>query len=194
VSDNPIASIIDGIIDREGGYVDHPNDPGGATKYGITERVARAHNYTGRMQDLPRDVAFSIYWKSYVSGPNLDGVAQHSIPVAAELIDSYVNMGAGNAKTLDGPIYWLQRWLNALNRQGKSYRDIGVDGRIGPATLGALGAFLKERGAPGEKALVAALNSSQAVRYLTLIESRGSNESFAFGWLLHRVATPAVPE
>jgi lysozyme family protein len=41
--------LIDALIDREGGYVNHPADRGGPTRYGITEAVARAHGYAGAM-------------------------------------------------------------------------------------------------------------------------------------------------
>ena len=50
-------TLIDDLIDREGGYVDHPADRGGRTCFGITEAVARAHGYDGAMRDLPRATA-----------------------------------------------------------------------------------------------------------------------------------------
>ena len=46
--------LIDAVIDREGGYVDHPADPGGATRWGITAAVAHADGYTGEMRLLSR--------------------------------------------------------------------------------------------------------------------------------------------
>lgn len=54
------------LIGHEGGYVDNPKDPGGRTKFGITERVARANGYAGSMRDLSLDTAKQIakteYW------------------------------------------------------------------------------------------------------------------------------------
>ena len=47
--------LIDALIEREGGYVDHPADKGGPTCFGITEAVARAHGYAGPMRQLPRE-------------------------------------------------------------------------------------------------------------------------------------------
>ena len=41
--------LIDDLIEREGGFVNHPADRGGATCFGITEAVARAHGYSGAM-------------------------------------------------------------------------------------------------------------------------------------------------
>lgn len=50
-----------------GGYVNHPRDPGGETKWGITKRTARKHGYQGDMRDLSREKAKEIaraeYWK-----------------------------------------------------------------------------------------------------------------------------------
>ena len=41
-------NLVDGVIDREGGYVDNPADKGGATCFGITEAVARANGSVNR--------------------------------------------------------------------------------------------------------------------------------------------------
>ncbi len=38
-----VDQLVDALIEREGGYVDHPLDRGGVTNFGITEAVARAH-------------------------------------------------------------------------------------------------------------------------------------------------------
>src|SRR4051812_11797343 len=50
-----VGGLIEALIDREGGYVDHPADKGGPTCFGITEAVARAQGYSGPMRQLPRD-------------------------------------------------------------------------------------------------------------------------------------------
>ena len=49
-----VDGLIDGLIEREGGYVDHPADKGGPTCFGITQAVARAQGYAGPMRELPR--------------------------------------------------------------------------------------------------------------------------------------------
>ena len=54
------AELINALIEREGGYSNHPADKGGPTCFGITESVARAHGYRGAMKDLPRDEAVAI--------------------------------------------------------------------------------------------------------------------------------------
>ncbi len=63
-SEMNIEQYLEELIKREGGYVNNPADRGGATKYGITEAVARANGYKGNMKDLPLDVAKSIYRKT----------------------------------------------------------------------------------------------------------------------------------
>jgi lysozyme family protein len=57
--------LIEALIEREGRYVNHPDDRGGATCYGITESVARAHGYAGGMRNLPRAEAAAIYRRLY---------------------------------------------------------------------------------------------------------------------------------
>lgn len=58
-----IEEYLEELIKHEGGYVNNPADRGGATKYGITEAVARANGFKGNMRDLPLDVAKAIYKK-----------------------------------------------------------------------------------------------------------------------------------
>lgn len=173
--------LIDGVIDREGGYVNHPADRGGPTCFGITEAVARAHGYSGAMRQLPRSEAAAIYRRLYWSRPRLDEVAMRSITLAAELFDTGINMGPGVAIT------FLQRALTALNRNGRDYADLTPDGRIGGQTLAALDAFFAVRGLPGEDVLLRALEALQGERYLRLAEKRPANEAFLYGWLANRI-------
>ena len=132
--------MIDGLIEREGGYVDHPADKGGPTCFEITEAVARAHGYAGSMRQMPREEAVAIYTRLYWLRPRLDEVGKRSARLAAELFDTGVNMGPAVAAT------FLQRALTALNRNGRDYPDLVPDGRIGPTTLTALDCFLHLRG------------------------------------------------
>lgn len=179
-----IGPLIDGLIEREGGYVHHPADRGGATCFGITEAVARAHGYGGAMRDLPRREAVAIYRRLYWLRPRFDQVAIHAPRLAAELFDTGANMGPAVAAT------FLQRALTALNRSGKDYPDLVPDGRIGDVTLVALEAFLHIRGkSGGETVLLRALEALQGERYLRLAERRPANEAFLYGWLANRIGS-----
>ncbi len=176
--------LIDALIDREGGYVNHPADRGGPTCFGITEAVARAHGYGGAMADLPLDEAAAIYRRLYWLRPRFDEVAKRVPRIAAELFDTGANMGPAVAAT------FLQRALTALNRNGRDYPDLVPDGRIGPRALAALDGFLEARGKRGgETVLLRALEALQGERYLRLAERRPANEAFLYGWLANRIGT-----
>ncbi len=176
-----IDALIDAVIDREGGYVNHPADRGGPTRWGITEAVARAQGYAGPMRDLPRAEAATIYRRIYWLCPAFDRVAARAPRIAAELFDTGVNMGTAIATG------FLQRALNALNRTARDYPDIMVDRAIGPRTLSALDGFLKARGKGGETVLLRAMEALQGERYIALAERRPSQEAFLYGWLANRI-------
>ena len=176
--------LIEDLIEREGGYVNHPADKGGPTRFGITEAVARAHGYAGAMALLPRDEAAAIYRRLYWLRPRFDEIAKRAPKVAAELFDTGANMGPAVATT------FLQRALTALNRNGSDYPDLVPDGRAGPQTLAALDGFLEARGkAAGQSVLLRALEALQGERYLRLAERRPANEAFLYGWLANRTGS-----
>lgn len=106
------------LLGHEGGFVDHPSDPGGATRWGVTERVARANGYTGPMRSLPVEVAKAIYRKDYWDAVRADEVPQ---AVRYALFDAAVNSGVKQA------VKWLQRALG-----------VAEDGVIGQQTLAAV--------------------------------------------------------
>lgn len=103
------------LLGHEGGYSNHPNDPGGETMWGVTAAVARANGYTGPMRDLPVSVAQAIYRKQY-----WDAVRADELPPAVRyaVFDAAVNSGVRQAAI------WLQRAVH-----------VAEDGRIGPQTL-----------------------------------------------------------
>ena len=176
--------LIEELIEREGGYVNHTADKGGPTRFGITEAVARAHGYSGPMSLLPRDEAVAIYRRLYWLRPGFDAIARRAPEVAAELFDTGANMGPAVTTT------FLQRALTALNRNGKDYPDLVPDGRAGPRTLAALDGFLEARGkSGGQTVLLRALEALQGERYLRLAERRPANEAFLYGWLANRTGS-----
>jgi lysozyme family protein len=177
-----IKQIIDGVLEREKGYANNPNDAGGETMWGITIATARRNGYAGAMRDLTRDQAFAIYVREYVEAPGFARIGAINITIAQELVDSGVNCGPGR------PGKWLQRTLNLLNRQAKLFPDLVVDGVLGPATQLALQFVLNQRGVDGETVILRALNCLQGAYYMEITENRAANEEFFFGWVLNRVA------
>ena len=177
-----IETLLAALLRREGDFVDHPDDRGGPTRFGITRALARAEGWTGSMRDLPKGLALAIYRRRFWSGPRLDRLALLAPAVAAEVFDTGVNMGVGIA------IGFLQRSLNVLNRGQGDWADVAVDGRIGDATLAALAALRARRGARGEMVLLCALNALQGARYIEIAEHQPAQEAFVFGWLSERAA------
>jgi len=174
--------IIDDIIAVEGGYVNDPKDSGGATKFGITEKVARKNGYKGHMRDFPLWMAHDIYVKKYLKPIKFESIEALSPLIAKELADTAVNMGVARAGE------FLQDALNVLNRGGKDYADLKVDGNIGKKSIKALKKYLKKRGTKGEKVLFKMLNALQGSFYIELAKRRVKDERFVFGWFDHRVA------
>jgi lysozyme family protein len=178
-----VDELVEQVISREGGYVRHPADKGGQTRWGITETVARRHGYAGDMRTFPRAEAATIYRRLYWLRPHFDAVADRAPALAAELFDTGVNMGPAVASG------FLQRALNALNRGARDYPDLARDDVIGARTLSALDAFLALRGAAGETVLLKAVEALQGARYLDLAEARPANEAFVYGWLANRIGS-----
>lgn len=181
MADSLIDQLIDDVVEREGDYVNHPADRGGPTRWGITEAVARRQGYHDDMRMLPQSDAAAIYKRLYWAAPAFDKISEVAPKLAAELFDTGINMGTGTATG------FLQRALNALNRNGRDYGDLCVDRRIGPATLLALHAFFRQRGVAGEQVLLKAVEALQGAHYVRLAETRLSQEAFLYGWLANRI-------
>lgn len=110
-------AAFDRLLGHEGGYSNHPADPGMETMWGVTARVARADGYTGPMRDLPRDRAKTIYRRLYWNAVQAD-----QLPAALrfDVFDAAVNSGPGQAAK------WLQQAVGAT-----------PDGIIGAQTIAA---------------------------------------------------------
>lgn len=112
---------FDRLIAHEGGYVNHPEDPGGETNWGITLRTAREAGYQGSIRALTRDQAKAIYKTAYWDRAKAD---QYDGAIAFQLFDTAVNHGIGQA------IRFLQRAANVAD-----------DGIVKSRTLVAVGAM-----------------------------------------------------
>lgn len=123
------------IFTWEGGYVDHPNDPGGATNFGITRKVLA--QWRGKpslpkqaVKDLTVQEAAEIYKANY-----WNKILGDDLPpsIAFLMMDAAVNSGPGRA------VKTLQRSVGALGKR------IKVDGAIGPNTLRAVRSVDEEK-------------------------------------------------
>jgi len=106
------------LLQHEGGFSNHDADPGGATRFGITEAVARAEGFTGDMREYPIAEARRVYRRLYWDVMRLDEVPAD---LRFVLFDAAVNSGVTQAT----------RWCQTLCGTRR-------DGRMGPATLQAL--------------------------------------------------------
>lgn len=176
-NDQAFDTMVEETWADEGGFANLDGDPGGATRFGITEAVARKHGYTGDMKDLPQQVALDIYRVSYYTGPGLDEVAARSYLIAQECFDAGVNIGPDRAGQM------LQRALNLLNRRGKDWADLKPDGVVGEKTIDALTAALRKRGATAERNILKALICQRGSYYMDLAAADEKFESFLNGWL-----------
>lgn len=168
-------------VQVEGGFSNDPVDRGGKTMFGITEAVARANGYLGAMEHMVPEDAKRIYKSQFWDVLRLDQVAVLSKLVAYELFDTAVNCGIEVAGK------FLQRALNALNRNATDYADMPVDGLIGPMTIAAFDKFFNVRGPAGLTVILRALNALQCVRYMEIAEAKPAQERFVYGWILNRV-------
>lgn len=105
------------VLEHEGGYVNHPKDPGGATNFGITQAVARKHGYMGDMRNLEKGQAIEIYRLDYWEASHASMFPQ---AIAFQYFDACVNHGLNRGAKL------LQKAVGA-----------NPDGIIGPATIEA---------------------------------------------------------
>lgn len=125
-----VTEIATAIVAREGGYVNDPDDPGGATKYGVTIHTMRrlGIDLTGDGQVTAADVrvltkarAISIFVEHYFRRPKIAALPEC---LHATVFDMYVNAGANAVKI-------LQRLLCDMRI------TVIVDGVIGPQTIAA---------------------------------------------------------
>lgn len=165
---------IEHTFTAEGGarFTDHPADAGGATRWGVTEGVARKHGYTGDMRMLPRELALQIAKQEFWRPLRLEEI--ESDLVAAEIFDTAFLSGPRTAAKI------AQRATNLM------YADsdlplVKIDGVIGPQTLGAINGLLPRY----ERHLLAALNGYQFVHFTEVAKKRPQNaRPFLRGWML----------
>ena len=164
------------VLVHEGGYVNNPSDPGGATNFGISLRFLADHPDEGDFNDdghvdihdimnMTKDEAVALYkefwWDKY-------GYA--NIPdetVATKVLDFSINMGSVRAHKL------LQEALNSAFSL-----KLTVDGLLGPASFAILAAVANN----DEQKLITAYCDRAWAFYQSLVATNPKFEVFKNGW------------
>jgi lysozyme family protein len=176
-----VIAVVGGVVALEGGYVNDPNDSGGATNHGVTEAVARANGYTGPMQSMPQGMAVEIYKRQYIERPGFDRVLMLSPAVGTKLVDAGVNAGPTRAAR------WLQQSLIDLSRGGRDFAPVTVDGAIGARTIAAYKSLEQRRGRVKACELTLKLLDGYQTAHYAALAKGSANSSFIVGWLDHRI-------
>ena len=147
------------VLAMEGGFVDDKVDPGGRTKYGISQRQYPDLDIT----NLTLDDAHLIYLRDYWNPLSIGKIGDQRI--ALEVFEQAVHMGTTAAAEI------LQAAIFALGE------DITIDGIIGPQTLNAVNKY------SDKDALLKLLNINQYLYYARLIERKPKLVKYQRGWL-----------
>lgn len=174
----------------EGGYSNHPNDRGGETWKGIARKKHPNWNGWPVVDQLRSSSSFpknldnnaqlkgfvaAFYKKQFWDALRLDDIVDAKI--AGKLFDMAVNIGVSTAAK------FLQKALNLLNDRQRLYKDLAIDGQVGPVTVGAVNNH------PRPDNLYKALNVLQGGHYLEIGEHAESQEAFMNGWFSNRIAS-----
>jgi lysozyme family protein len=163
-----VKDIARGIVAREGGFVNDPDDPGGATNFGVTihtmRRLGVDLNDDGAVDQrdlhrLTQDDAVDIFIQHYFHAPQIAGLPE---ALHASVFDMYVNAGANAVKI-------LQRLLRTMGY------DIAVDGALGQQSHTAA----HDAYARGPKEMVDAYGIARRNYYLRLADQRPASRKYA---------------
>lgn len=163
-----VRQLAEDIVTREGGFVDDPNDPGGATNFGVTIHTMRRLGLdltgdgqveTADVRALTRDQAVQIFLDHYFTRPGISALPEVLQP---SVFDMYVNAGANAVRI-------LQRLLVEMGY------DLDVDGVIGPQTEGA--AWAAARVAPDH--IADAYGIARREYYYAIADRRPASRRYA---------------
>lgn len=170
--------LLEYIFLVEGGYFNHPNDPGGETMYGIIKTEARANGYNGAMRDLPREVACEIYLRKYWKNNGLMKI--ESFIVGLCIFDFFVNSGSRGATIAQETVNAIYTNRTGSVQFGKSLdaaglKPIAVDGQMGDKTFEAINKI-------PPFVFISIYNVLQEDKYEDLMRNNGKLRSFDKGW------------
>lgn len=164
-----VDEMVEEILRREGGYVNHPNDRGGPTNMGITQKTLSS--WLGRpasiddVKRLDKETAKEIYITNYLSGPRIDTLPHDIVP---QVFDISINSGPRTAVKI------VQKTINL-----SGFGPIGADGVMGPKTRNAAEAANNAMGHLFNNAIA----YERINFYERIIERNPSQEVFRTGWI-----------
>lgn len=169
----------------EGGYANDKDDKGGETYRGVArnfhpkwegwkiiDEYKKHRNFPGILDTLP---ALQLKVKQFYLKEFWNKIKGDLIPdqrIANEVYDNAVNLGVPKSGE------YLQRTINILNRNKKSYQDIKVDSIIGPITIAALNTAIKVNGVTR---VLNVINGFQMKHYVERMEEDPTQEKY-IGW------------
>ena len=164
------------VLLHEGKYTDHPNDPGGATNYGISLRFLKSagididgdgeidiHDIMAMDKSKAKDIYKKCWWDRY------HYKAINDLLIATKVFDLAVNMGAQQAGII------VQTAVNDLQAA-----TISVDGILGGKSIGAINALCQKG---RELELLNAIRDEAAQFYVRLAKKKPDLKVFLKGWL-----------
>tara|TARA_R110000751_G_scaffold150344_1_gene255314 strand:+ start:956 stop:1426 length:471 start_codon:yes stop_codon:yes gene_type:complete len=151
--------IVKNVLRREGGYVDHPDDPGGETKYGIAKRSHPKEDIKRLTKKRAEEIYYEEYWE-----PSKAPYLPHDIQET--FFDMVVNMGKRRAVKI------LQEACNSKKC------GLVVDGLIGKMTIAA-----------SRKIDASRLKVFRILFYADLIKRKPNLKSFIVGWVRRAMET-----
>lgn len=165
------------ILKHEGGFVNHANDPGGATNYGISIRFLRGIPIIDADFDKDGDVdiediknmtpeqAGKLYKKYFWDVNKYQNINDDTI--ATKIFDMTVNMGAKRSHII------VQTALNKCFGT-----KLTIDGVLGPATMSIINAIEDDN----EQIALTSICEEQFAFYLRLVEQKPELKVFINGW------------
>jgi lysozyme family protein len=164
-----VEEIARAIVAREGGFVNDPDDPGGATNHGVTIHTMRALGMdldgdgdvdVADVRALDLDRAVGVFVTHYFHKP---GIERLPAPLHATVFDMQVNAGANAVRILQA----------LLNEAG--FGPLAEDGAIGPKTVAAAQAAFDAMG----DLLVDAYGIERRDYYYRIADRRPASRKYA---------------
>jgi lysozyme family protein len=143
------------ILKNEGGYINHPSDPGGETNMGIAKRFYPNLD----IKNLTKEQATEIYYKDYWLPMNLEKI--HNEDLVLQVFDFGVNAG-------------IRRSIKMLQKMVGLGSD-SQDGMIGPITIYFVNNYNGD--------VVDSFKKRRRIYYMDLAARKSELEVFLKGWL-----------